>query len=649
MDDIIEYSEIPNVSIAVTESNGNRNEEPLKYINNNIHQINLFWQGITYTVKKSKKEKIPILKNLTGMINSGEFMGIVGPSGAGKTTLLKVLSGLIKRNVDGKIYVNGKKKVQKLFQKFLCYVPNNNESLPNLLLRESLMVAVNLKFKNISREKKCKLVKDAIQYWGLSECENTFVSNLSDGQKKRLTIIQEVINRPPLIFLDEPTSGLDNLSCFQCISLLKHLADNGHTVVCTIHQASAKIFEQFTKLYVLIEGECLYDGFSNELLTFLSSHNLECPLYHNPADFVIEVALGVNMDTDEYLNKRKHLIAANSEKYKYNDFENMNEKTEAADYLIHHTKKHNETSLKPNEVSCTLSLLKNNQELFYEEKPDNLKIYFYQFLILFDRALLGQIREPIIIYLSSAAHVFIGILLGLLYYNIGNDARKIQDNAAFLLFVLVFLGITSMMITILTFNLEMTVLQRELFNKWYNLKIYYLARTIADIPINILQPIIFGTVSYWMTNQINDFSRFCVVILICVLTTFVSQSIGLCFGAITNIQTSIYLGPVSIIPHVLFCGFFIRLNVIPSYMKWLSYLSIYRYGYEGILISTYGFNRTLLECDVKYCPFQDPEYFLQEMGITNNLLYVNFIVLIAMILSLRIIVYFLLLWKIKKF
>lgn len=95
MDDIIEYSEIPNVSIAVTESNGNRNEEPLKYINNNIHQINLFWQGITYTVKKSKKEKIPILKNLTGMINSGEFMGIVGPSGAGKTTLLKVLSGLM--------------------------------------------------------------------------------------------------------------------------------------------------------------------------------------------------------------------------------------------------------------------------------------------------------------------------------------------------------------------------------------------------------------------------------------------------------------------------------------------------------------------------------------------------------------------------
>lgn len=67
--------------------------------------------------------------------------------------------------------------------------------------------------------------------------------------------------------------------------MLHNLSREGRTIICTIHQPSAAIYEMFDQVYVLAQGQCVYRGAATSTLSYLGENGLQCPLYHSMADF----------------------------------------------------------------------------------------------------------------------------------------------------------------------------------------------------------------------------------------------------------------------------------------------------------------------------------------------------------------------------
>ncbi|ODM94414.1 ATP-binding cassette sub-family G member 1 [Orchesella cincta] len=596
-----------------------------------------------YVAKRMKS----ILKDASGTFKPGELTAIMGPSGAGKSTLMNILAGYKTHNVQGSINVNGKCRDLAQFRKMSCYIMQDDVLLPHLTVYESMKYAAQLKLPLKSTKSQTELViKEILDIIGLTECQNVKASRISGGQRKRLSIALELINNPPIMFFDEPTSGLDSASCYSCVNLLKALAQGGRTVIATIHQPSARILEQFDSLYLLGGGKCLYRGPTRSVVPFVALQGLQCPPYHNPADFVIEIASGDYGNQWIGILAKATALSSDSDSSGVANDCSEDGSSEGIEDESRITPSKKVKVFKQDVKNCShekevaVSLIEMESSPKSVPKDSRLELFSNQFVTLLRRCFLCISRDMMLTHLRIASTLIIGILVGAIYYDAGNDAESSINNLGNLFFGLLFIGISSLMTTLLTFPLERGVLVREHLNCWYSLKSYFIARTCADLPFQVFFPFLYVAITYYMADQPQEAFRFWIVAGMHICISLVAQSLGLLIGAMCHVQNAVFIGPVTTIPMFLFAGFLVSLESVPVYLRWISWFSYVKYSFQSILAAIYGFERENLKCTQAYCHFKNPTKILEQVGAVDIDVAQQFCCIFAILLAIRIFAYY---------
>ncbi|CAH0021151.1 unnamed protein product [Clonostachys rhizophaga] len=258
------------------------------------------WEDLCYDISIKGTER-RILDHVDGWVKPGTSTALMGVSGAGKTTLLDVLATRVTMGVvSGDTLINGS-PTDASFQHRVGYVQQQDLHLDTMTVREALEFSALLRQSaEIPKQEKLDYVDKVVDMLDMESFVDAVIGVPGEGlnveQRKRLTIGVELAARPKLLlFLDEPTSGLDSQTSWAICQLIKKLTRNGQAVLCTIHQPSAILFDQFDRLLLLAPGgKTVYFGElgakSRTLINYFERNGAHtCPPGANQAEWMLDI------------------------------------------------------------------------------------------------------------------------------------------------------------------------------------------------------------------------------------------------------------------------------------------------------------------------------------------------------------------------
>ncbi|XP_047973904.1 ABC transporter G family member 9-like isoform X2 [Salvia hispanica] len=528
--------------------------------------------------KKTKSEKRVILNGVSGSVFPGEMLAMLGPSGSGKTTLLTALGGRLGGDLTGNITYNDR-PFSNAMKRNIGFVTQDDVLYPNLTVTETLVYTALLRLPHsFTKAEKAEHAEAVIAHLGLTRCRNSiiggpFLRGVSGGERKRVSIGQEMLINPSLLFLDEPTSGLDSTTAQKIVSTLWELANGARTVVMTIHQPSSRLFYMFHKVLLMSEGNPLYFGKGADVLTYFSSVGFSLSVAMNPADFLLDLANGVaTADTNEDQEAVKQSLV---KAYK-TQLSKVVKMELAVDGSLH--------------TSSNDRMLKGWSNTWLD-----------QFSVLLRRGIKER-KHQFFSTIKIVQVLIVAFLIGIYWWQ--STINHLQDQVGLLFFISNFWGLYPLFQALFTIPKERMMLTKERTSGMYRLSSFFMALTIGDLPMELVLPTVFYAIVYWMAGLKPTAGAFFSGLFVILYNVLISQGLGLAIGAVVmDQQTATTFGSVIMLAFGLGSGFYVQ--HVPVFIAWVKYISINQYSLKLLLASQYKYDQTY-DCGMnKTCLVRD--------------------------------------------
>ncbi len=208
------------------------------------------------------------LRKINLTFRMGEFVAITGESGSGKSTLLNIIGGMDGFD-EGEMYVDGEATFQYDEQDWedyrrtkIGYVFQDYSLIGHYSVLDNMTSALFV--MGIGKEEAVRTAKEYLQQVGLGDYEHHRASQLSSGQKQRLSIARALAKNTGIIVADEPTGNLDSDTGDQILSLLKELSKDRLVIMVTHNYEQAAPY--VTRKIRIHDGELILDMPANETI-----------------------------------------------------------------------------------------------------------------------------------------------------------------------------------------------------------------------------------------------------------------------------------------------------------------------------------------------------------------------------------------------
>ncbi|OUM54747.1 hypothetical protein BVG19_g4170 [[Candida] boidinii] len=555
---------------------------------------------------KSKTRKI--IRNITGYINPGEMILVLGRPGAGCSTMLKSVTGETQAyiKVEGSVTYNGidQQTMMKRFKNQIIYNPELDLHFPHLTVEQTLKFAIacrtpNVRFDNVSREDYINSILDLwATVFGLSHVYKTKVGNdyvrgISGGQRKRVSIAEAMVSRASFYAFDNATRGLDASTALEFIETLRAATNiTKSTSIVTIYQAGEGIYELFDKVTVLYSGRQIYFGPISEAKKFFTDMGFQCPSRQTTSEFLTSI-------TDPNGRTAKpgfeNLVPSTA-----NEFENYWLNSNEYKNLLSEISGLKSNELNPQNQIDRFQSIKLIEKSKYTSKNSRYTIdFFNQFFLCSKRSYMNVWNDLAFTLINLSFNVIVQcLIIGSCLYDIPNNSAGIFSRGGTIYLCLLHFVFTGLYETLESFN-DRAITQKQFGYSFYHPSAEALANVLALIPFRIVFITIFNIVVYFLTNLKLQAGAFFIFELFIILTV---QCMACMFSMLASLSPSleIYMSCAGslVAPTLLYCSYIIQRPSMVPWFKWYSYMNPVLYGFEALISSEFhGVNYPCSETD----------------------------------------------------
>ncbi|KAJ5980057.1 ABC multidrug transporter atrF [Penicillium waksmanii] len=461
------------------------------------------WSDVEYTVPYGNGTR-KLLNKVNGYAKPGVMIALMGASGAGKTTLLNTLAQRQKMGiVKGDMLVDGH-ALGADFQRGTGFCEQMDLHDNTSTIREAFEFSAILRQdRETPRQEKIDYVNRIIDLLELDDIQDAIIGSLNVEQKKRVTIGVELAAKPSLLlFLDEPTSGLDSQAAFSIVRFLKKLSQAGQAIVCTIHQPSSMLIQQFDMILALNPGGNTFyfgpvgqDG--SAVIKYFGDRGFKCPPSKNVAEFILETAAKATQRDGKQVDWNEEWRTSNENREMLAEIERI--KTERSKLPIEESG--------------------GSQHEFAAPTP-------LQIELLTKRMFLQYWRDPSYYYGKLFVSVIIGIFNGFTFYMLPTTVASMQDRM-FSTFVIILIPPIIMNSIVPKFYINRALWEaREYPSRIYGWVAFCTANVVCEIPAAIVTGLVYWLLWYYPVGLPTDSSTAGYVFLMSILFFLFQASWG---------------------------------------------------------------------------------------------------------------------------